>query len=110
DDALVADLRAVQDDGAHADETLIAHHARVHDRAVAHGDVLADLRAVVIREMHHRVVLNVRTAADHDGVDVAPEHGAIPDAALVPQRDVPDDRRRSGHEDVAADPRLASKV
>ena len=50
-------------------------------------------------------VLDVRPRADADRADVAAKHGAEPDARLVAELDVADDRRVRRDEHVAAEPR-----
>ena len=84
-----ADVRAVQQNRAHADEALILDRAAVDDRAVPDRHVVADRRRVrAVHDVHDRAVLDVRPPADADSVHVASDDGAHPDAALLADLDV----------------------
>ncbi len=54
----------------------------MNDRGVTDGDVVADMHAGVVGEMHDRVVLHIAPLAHHDAVDVAPQHRSVEDAAV----------------------------
>ncbi|MDZ7788787.1 MAG: hypothetical protein U5K73_11835 [Halofilum sp. (in: g-proteobacteria)] len=69
------------------------------DGAMAHGDVIADVRRMaaraelaVVRDMDDRAVLDVGALADADDVDVAAQHALRPDRTLRPDGHVADDR------------------
>ena len=88
------DLRAIEDDRAHADEHFIRNGAGVEDRLVADGDQFADERGKIVRKVNHGAVLHIRARADDDAIDVAAQHGAVPHARLLLERDVADHTRR----------------
>src|SRR6185312_2355833 len=77
------------------DEGIVFERAGMDQRHVADGDVLADDDAFV----HHRIVLHIRVAADADTPAVAAQHHAVPDAGILADLDVADQRR------VLGDPR-----
>jgi len=54
----------------------------VDNGTVANRDPVADDTAIIIRQMQHSVVLDVRVVTDDDAVDVAAEHRAIPHARM----------------------------
>ena len=56
------------------------------------------------------VVLKARMGADEDALDVAPQHGAGPDAGAVLEHDVADDGRVRVDEHIGAELRLAVSV
>ncbi len=93
DDGARADFGAVENDRAHANKDLIVDLARVNDGAVANGDELAYARRITGIDMDNGIVLNVGTRADDDAVNVAAQHGAVPDARFLFERNVADDGR-----------------
>src|SRR6185312_921855 len=86
---------AVHHGRRHADEAVVFERAGVDQRHVTDGDVLADDDAFV----HHRIILHIRVAADADAAAVAAQHHAVPDAGILADLDVADQRR------VLCDPR-----
>jgi hypothetical protein len=76
---------------------------------VPDGHPIAHKTGKVVRKMEHRVVLHIAVVADDDAVDVSPEHRPIPDAAVVPECDVPDHHRGPSQVDPDAEPRDASE-
>src|SRR6185503_14279475 len=92
DQALRADHDAVEDDRAHADEGSVLDDAPVNDRVVADGYPITERRAELPADhVQGGVVLDVRPGADPDGLDVAADHRAEPDARLRADHDVADD-------------------
>src|SRR4051794_5996681 len=69
DEALFADLRAIENGGAHADEHFVSDRAGVNDRAVADRHVIADDTREIVREMKDRIVLDIRVVTDGNAVD-----------------------------------------
>ena len=59
------------------------------------GDVVADEAGVIVREVQHRVVLDVGVMPDDDAVDVATQHRVIPNAGVIAERHVAHDHRRA---------------
>src|SRR5262249_20664298 len=99
------DHRAVEHDRADADEAAMLQPAAVQARAVADGDVVADLGGVLVeRDVDHRAVLNVGARADADRVVVAAQHRAEPYARQRPDLDATDDDRAGRDEGVGRDP------
>src|SRR5262245_19225419 len=60
---------------------------------MADRDEVAENTGEFIREMQHRVVLNVRVVPDRDAVDVAPNDGVVPDARIISQSNVAEHNR-----------------
>ena len=56
------------------------------DGAMANSHVIADNARILIGEVQHGVVLNVRVVADDDAIDVAAKDRVIPDAGIIPNR------------------------
>jgi hypothetical protein len=100
DERLRADLSAVEDRRAHADEAFVADGAGVDNRAVADGDPITDEAWKFIGEMQDGVVLNVGVMADDDAIDVAAQDGVIPDAGMIAEGNVAKDN--GGARDVNA--------
>ena len=88
-----ADRAAVQNRGAHADERLVADRAAVQNRAVPDGDALAHPAGRPVIGMQDGVILDVALAADSDGLNVASQARARPDAHFVSEFHSANDRR-----------------
>jgi hypothetical protein len=59
------------------------------------GHVIADQeRMGIVRDMQHAKVLDIRAMPNPDDVDVAPDDGVEPDAAIFAHADIADDHRR----------------
>lgn len=84
DNAVVADLGAVKQNGAHADQSVVSHSAAMDDGAVPHRAVGAHHCPGV----ENGSVLNIRVLAYFNGGLVAPDHGVVPYAVAFGQRDV----------------------
>ena len=65
----------------------------MHHRCMPNRAPIADIRAVVVREMHDRIVLNIRALADPDLMNISPQDGAIKHAALRAQHYIAMQRR-----------------
>ena len=63
------------------------------DGRVANGNKISDNTWKIIREMQHRVVLNIAVMPHHDAIDIAAQHRVIPDARIISQSDIPQHRR-----------------
>src|SRR5437867_3382280 len=68
DETLISDDRAIQDDGAHPDQTLVPHRGRVHNGRVPHRHPIAQQTGKIVGEVKDGVVLNVGVMADDDPV------------------------------------------
>src|SRR6185437_13373 len=94
DDGTAANARAVENDGADADQAIVLDHASVQVDRMGDGDAIAQgdrkLAAVAVQ---HTVVLDVGLAPDADGVYIAAHHGVEPDAGVFPHHDVADHLR-----------------
>ena len=88
DEALVADDRAIEDGGAHANEHFVANGAGVKDGAVTDGDVVAEQAGKIIGQMEDGIVLDVAVVADDDAVDVGSRDGVVPDAGMIAHGDI----------------------
>ncbi len=65
------------------------HHIFTNHKRPTIGGVCA-----LVCGMQHRVVLHVRTLAHHDRQQIATQHRPRPDAHVIPQHNVADDRCR----------------
>ena len=71
---------------------------------VTDGNIVAYFNSrFLIERVQHRAVLNVHAVANGDGVHVATQHGAKPDAALVAHRHIAYDSGVVGKEAVIAE-------
>src|SRR5260370_34383703 len=67
---------------------------------MAHGHVIAeDERPFVAHDVEHSAVLDVGARADADVVHIAANHGARPDARILPNHDIADNH--SGGVDIS---------
>jgi len=91
DDAALADLAAVEEGGAHADEGVVADGAGVDGDVMTDGDIGADVGGSgVVGDVDAGAVLHVGAVADGDGGDVATHDGIEPHGTLVTQGDIAD--------------------
>ena len=81
------------------------HHSRV-----AHGHIVADVTTEVVGDVQHSVVLNIGTFPDNNLVNVAPQHGVVPDARLLPECHRAKHNRRSGDVHLIADCRFLVEI
>ncbi len=89
DDAALADVGPVEDDGTHADEDVVFEGAAVDGGVVADGASRADDDGVQVpHAMEDGAVLNVGVGADADGVDVTADDGVHPDGGVFAENDV----------------------
>src|SRR5262249_61014932 len=88
DQAVAADLHAVEHDRAHADQAVVGDRAAVQNHGMADGASCTDRERKADVGVQDAVLLNVRTFADLDPFVVAPQARPIPDAgvALEPHR------------------------
>ena len=92
DDGARSDDSAVEDDRAHPDETPGIDFAAVEDGVVAHGNIVANVDAVLFfHAVEDAVVLNVGIVAHADLVYVAAEDGVHPDTGVLADDDVTDE-------------------
>src|SRR5579872_2975600 len=103
---VLSDDRVVEHGAPHPDEASVADGAAVHDRAMSDRHVRPDRRrAQARRDVDDGVVLDVGARPDLDERVVATQDGAEPDARVVGQMDVADDRARFRDEYAGADRR-----
>ena len=88
DERLLADHCAVKDDRTHANQYLVANRAGVNDGTMTNGNIMAHDTEAVVRQVQDGVVLDVRVVADDDAIEVTTEHGVAPDAGVMPERHV----------------------
>jgi hypothetical protein len=83
-DGAFAYLRAVEDRGAHPDETAVSDLAAVHNGPVADDAVVSHESRVARVGVQDAAVLDVGAGPDPDRLCVPPQHGPVPDARLLP--------------------------
>jgi len=88
DERLPAHHRAVQNHRAHANQHFIAYLAGVDNCRVAHGHVIAQPAGELVRQVQHRVVLDVGMVAHDDAVDVPAQNGVVPNTRISSQPDI----------------------
>ena len=92
DDRSGADVRAVQKNGAHADETAVLDGAAMNDGRVPNRHVVADRGGMgVFHHVDDGAVLHVRTVPDANPVHVAADDRHHPHAAVFANLHVADD-------------------
>src|SRR5690606_26593063 len=99
---------AVQQDGAHADQGFVLYDGTADDGRVADGHPLAYFHRIPFVGVDDHAVLDVAVFADADGLDVAPQDGAEPDADAVGQCHIPHDLRIVCDKDASPHHRLAA--
>jgi len=109
DDAMFADLGAVQNGRAHADEALITDSAGMDDGGMANGDPIAQNAGMFIGKMKDGVVLDVGVVSDNDAVDVAAQDGVIPNAGVIAESDVAENDGAARDVNAFAKRRLAAQ-
>ena len=97
DERLLADHGAVKNGRSHANQNLIANRAGVNDGDMANSDVIAYDAGEIVRQMQDGIVLDVCMVADNNAVEVTPEHGVVPDAGVMTERDVAQHHRAPGN-------------
>src|SRR2546425_459586 len=91
DEAFLADSRAGEEGGGHADEGAAADELAVDDGAVADHYVVFDDVGDAGIAVNDGLVLDIDALADGHGGDVAADDGVEPDAGLAADADVADD-------------------
>src|SRR6185503_18758659 len=101
---------AVEHDGAHPDQALVADRARVQRDAMTDGDVGADVQRAstgrvrsVVGDVQHGAVLNAGACADLDRVNVAAHDCSGPDRRTVADPHAPADDRAGVDIDARAE-------
>ncbi len=97
DDTSFTNDRAIKDSRPHADEAVVLHGAGMEDRAMTDRDELAHAYWEIIREMNHATVLNVRTLAYFNVIDVRAQDRRGPDTGAGSKPNVSNDNRFPGH-------------
>ncbi len=106
DDALLADLRVIENGRSHSNKTPIADRASVDDSSVSNGDIFTDEgRGHTVACVDKGVFLQVCAAAYLDSLDVASEHGVEKDRDVVADGGVADNPRVWRHKSRGADRR-----
>ena len=82
----------------------------MHDGGMPHRDQFADQTGVIIGQMDDGVILNVGAGTDFDAVDIAPEDRPKPNAGLIAQCDVTQDRGLARNIHIPTEPGLASQI
>ncbi len=93
-----SNLGTIQDDGADSDQSTICDATAVDDGAMADGDFITEDRGKAItRDVQHAAILDIGPRANANHVDVGTEHAAVPDARILSEFDVADQRRSGGY-------------
>ena len=98
DQTAFADDRAGEDDASHPDQAAVTDRAAVDDGVVTYRHVPANHHRSAWIDVHRHVVLDVAAGPERDGVAVATQHGVVPDARSVLQRDGAHDAGARGDE------------
>ena len=88
-----ADTAVVEQGRPHANQAVVLHHAAVDHRAVTHGAVVPDDQRRIAVAMAEHQILDVGVFSNPDCRIVGAQHRPIPDAGILPNRDIPDNRR-----------------
>ena len=100
DNRAASDLCPCKNNGAHADQHVILDLTAVNACAVSDRHIVADDARVLIRDMQTREILDVRTDADRDIVDIAARDHARPETRVLPKPHI------AREEDLRGDKRL----
>ncbi len=95
-DAVIADFRAVQHRGAHANQHVVSDSTAVYNRPVSNRAARANMGFLV----EHSAVLNVGALAHCNSPVVAPQNGVVPDVNALGQSYVPADPRALANQHV----------
>src|SRR4030095_1056938 len=79
DDRTRADFHIVKNDSAHPNEHFIVDFACVHDGGVTNRNQFAHDCWIICVDVNDGIILDIRSRADDDAIDIATKHGAIPD-------------------------------
>src|SRR5262249_28420255 len=96
DHRALADAHAIEQRRADPDQRASADATAVQYGAVPHHDLFGDERGIAIADVDDRTVLQVAALADLDAVDVAAQDATEPDAGVVAELDIADDRGPRG--------------
>lgn len=95
------DMNAVQHRGSHANQDVALDVGAMHTGIVTDGDIVGYLNiAIAQRGMETGAILHVDTIAQLDIIDIATQHGTIPDAAPLAHLHLTDDGGGFGDETV----------
>lgn len=107
DQALVADLRTVENHRPHSDEAFIANRAGVDHRPMTEGAISPHNGRQVVGQVDDRTVLHVRSLPDDDGFDVTPQDSPVKHTRIPAQSHIAHDPRIPGHKGGFGQLRLA---
>src|SRR5574341_1316125 len=88
---LLADCGVMQDDGVHADQRAVFHHAPFQHGAVPNRYVIPDERDAAFWDMQGSIVLHIAAAPNDDATMIAAHDCAIPDTCPFSNLHVADD-------------------
>ncbi len=80
-----------------ADQSASADHSPVHNSTMADNDLLGDPHPIVIAYVDDSPILDVGTRTDFDSIDVPAKYAAVPNADLITELYITDDRRPRGY-------------
>jgi len=88
---VLANLRTIEHDRADPDQRAIADATAMHDRAMADRDLITEEgRVAALGHMQRRLVLNIRSFADANMMNIATQDRAVKNARIEPDLDIPD--------------------
>ena len=91
DERIVTNLCTIEHDRADPDQCAIADPTAVHDRAMADRDLITELgRVAALGHMQRRLVLNIRSFADANMMNIATQDRPVEDARIEPDLNVAD--------------------
>ena len=94
----------IHNDCSHSDQGIVMNFGAMDHYVMADRDIIADLDGrLLIESMEHGAILDIDTVADGDGVDIAAQHGAEPDAALIAHSDIAHEGSIIGNKAILAD-------
>ena len=77
---------------------------------MAYGHIIANITTEVVGDVQHSVVLNIGTFPDNNLMNVASQHGIVPDARLLPECHRAKHNRRFGDVHLLADCRFLFEI
>ena len=77
----------VQENAAHANQSIITDFATVEDGAVADGHIIADLQRGIQTDVEGGVILNIGMAADRHFIHIGAQDSIEPDGGIIFESD-----------------------
>ena len=104
DNSACANDGAIEYGRAHSDEGIVVDRCAMDCHIMADGDIVANMDCgLLVESMEDSAILDVDMIANADGVDIATEDSAEPDAAAFADNGIADDGGVIGKEGILAD-------